>query len=204
MKAAKPKQRGAPPIAAKNAADALTNILQKRDLLIQTLRNHGKAEGSTDALKALPKSIRQFNLWDGSSNHATLDRSEVPRCHPNSNQTLRAHPDVRFEVQQLIDSVRKHSERQSPDRREESIRGLQGRLKAERDLTAIANREIIRARFLLSELRDSYDVVKYAKQSSDAEAKRMIAELQSRVLALEEENADLKKRLSRDARLRRV
>jgi predicted nucleotidyltransferase component of viral defense system len=77
-------------------------------------------------------------------------------------------------------------------------------LKAERDLTAIANREVIRARFLLSELRDSYDIVKQAKQSSDAEAKRMIADLQSRVLILEEENVDLKKRLSRDARLRRV
>lgn len=138
MKAVKPKQRGAPPIAAKNAADALTNILQKRDLLIHTLKNHGKAEGSIDAVKALPKSIRQFNLWAGPSSYVTHERSAVPRCHPNSNQTLRAHPDVRFEVQQLIDSVRKHSERQSTGRREESIRGLQGRLKAERDLMLIS------------------------------------------------------------------
>ncbi|MNY25536.1 hypothetical protein D3C86_1593260 [compost metagenome] len=155
-------------------------------------------------MKALPKSIRQFNFWAGPSESAVPDRLGELRWHPNSNQTLRAHPDVRFEVQQLVDLVRKREELELPGRREESIRGLQARLKAERELTAIANREVLRARVLLSEMRDRYDVVKAAKLSSDSEARRMLAELQSRVGKLEEENADLKKRLGNDARLRRV
>jgi hypothetical protein len=197
------KRRGTPVVAARNAAAALDNIRNKRDLMIRILEAYDKSEDSINALRALPKSIRQFNLWAGGSESLGLESSPCRPWNPNSNQTLRAHSEVRVEVQKLVDAIRKFKGQQSPSHREETVKGLQVRLRNERDLNAIANRELLRSRVQLSELRDRYDVLKYAKLSSGGEAKRMIEELQSSVLKLEEENAGLKKRLGK-AGLRRV
>ena len=197
------KKRRAPPIAAKNAEKALSNLFQKRDVLVRTLNEQSRSDTSWKVPETLPKSIRQFNLWKGESLQPGK-RAETVKFYANSNETLRANSDLRNEVQLLVDAVRKLGERKLGGRREDTLRALRSQLKVERELTAIANREVVRTRFLFCELRDSHWNLQDSRKSLSEEAQERIAELEAQVRKLEAEVVALRGKLRINRTLKSV
>jgi len=199
----KVKKRGTPAVAARNAEQALGNLFQKRDILAHSLKEHSKVGLSPETLTTLPKSIRQFNLWKGEFRWPGK-RSATVAYHANSNETLRANPGLREDVQHLVSAIRALGERKLTGRREDTMRALRSQLRAERELTAIANREVVRARFLLGDLREKHESVRESKKSTDDEARTRIEELETQVQKLEGEIAGLRQKLRAERPLRPV
>ena len=197
------KKRGRPAVAAKNAEQALLNLLFKRDILAHILKLHSISSVSLETIKQFPKSVRQFNLWYGEF-ELPGRQSQPCRYTANSNETLRGNPGVLEDVQHLVNAVRSQCERKSSGRREDTQHALKSQLRVERELTAIANREVIRARCLLGEMREQLESVIEAKRSTDHEARVRIEELQLQVEILEGDIAGLRKMLRVETTLRQV
>lgn len=62
----KPSRRGAPPIAAENAAAALKNIETKFNVMQAALRviSSVASDEAQELVRVMPKSVRQFNQWN--------------------------------------------------------------------------------------------------------------------------------------------
>ena len=197
------KKRGAPVVASRNAEQALSNLHEKKSILAFLLKECTRDASAVEKLKLLPKSIRQFNFWKGE--HQWPGKRDVyVKFSPNSNETLRVHVDLREEVQQLVDAVRKLGEVKVLGRREDTMRALRNQIVAERQLTAIANREVVQARFLICELRDSLEEVRHSKKAIIKESQAHACELEAQIQLLGSQIADLRKSIRKERILKSI
>ena len=184
-----------PQIAQQNRDSAILNINNKIRILkewaskgIPEYIEKGLDRNSdVSVLEYFPKTIRQFNSWDGQRN-SDMFQSEMPSLRPNANDTLRKHALLRSEVETLLPLLVLQAESQRLEKRPASIRRLRVELDREKKIRELLENEIIEAR---RQLRIAQEISEAATVSRNAIAE----EFQARVEILTNENSRLREEI---------
>lgn len=183
-------KRAKPAVAAVNAAMAEENIRQKLLLLSAALSqasrpNMLRSTSSPDlsaaiSARALPLTVRQFNLWSSESLSKTING--LPEFHRNAAVTLARHPLLRTGVHDVLVALRTALNSQTPaQRQEQSAISLRRRLMAANTMRQIAERELIASRLEVHGLRDQLVRSEGRFAALEREAAKTIADLRARI-----------------------
>jgi hypothetical protein len=202
------KPRGAPPVAAVNASQALKNLEVKRDLVRRWLLQQSASSLVTDTtgelrlIEIVPDSVRRFNKW----NSQLLEKksADAPLFGPNSNETLKRHTILYEDVKKLIEGVRLSRRVVRGGGREESIALLTRRVMLAEQIRRIAERELAIARDAMLDAKEEAKRLGETLDSALGAAREELELLGARVVALERENAQLVAALRKTTGLRRA
>jgi hypothetical protein len=179
----KTSKRPPPGVAEANAADALANLVRKRDALVAALRGNSQRIGRIAApeggvpLELLPKSLRQFNRWSMPADGGTSSKP----LRSNSNDTLSRHPDLKEQIVRLIEATREARHRTSGGKRIDSLASLRRRLALAESLRSIAEVELVKTRLRLVSLNSDIRRLNSALDSSVAAYREQIDLLRSQL-----------------------
>ena len=200
-----------PSVADVNKENAKNNIIRKKNLL-EAWANNGipyvpiqntNQNKSIGELEYFPRSIRQFNFWDGSAN-STQIRSGFPAISRNANDTLRSHPSLKNLVELVLDGLIARETLQQNQSKPIRIKKIRDSLAIEKKLRCIAEAELINVRKQQTEERRKYNDDKAASNSQIVELKKMVSELQRQNIDAVQEISGLKSRLMKVAPLKKV
>lgn len=204
--------RKSPKIASLNRDVAAANIKRKLAILRAWLAKEipALAPGDGDVaprqqvtLDYFPRSLRQFNNWDGTQNCATT-RAGLPPILRNANETLRKHQSLRTELERLLSALSLRAAEQSAALKPHRISKLIAELKVERARRSLLEREVVELRrHLKAELARLTQELQ-VKNSINHELQSLVGNLRSDNEALTARNADLAHTLSRVVPLRRA
>ncbi|MDR6586364.1 hypothetical protein [Herbaspirillum frisingense] len=200
-----------PSIAALNKSNAKNNIVRKKNILDAWARNgiphvaaHNVEPGmAAFQLEYFPRTIRQFNFWDGSANSEQM-RNELPTFTRNANDTLRGYPDLKNSVGEVIDAVKQRAIVQQSRCKETKISSLLSQKMMEKKLRLIAERELVNVRKQQKEERRSYNDETAGLNSQLAELRRQIEKLRTENKDANHQIAGLKVKLAKVAPLKKV
>lgn len=180
-----------PSVAEVNRINAKQNIIRKKNILGAWAKNgipfvpvEGEGKASTSGvLEFFPKSIRQFNFWDG-SNNSPLVQSGLPTIARNANDTLRSYPDLKVEVQQVLDALIAREILQKDQAKPIRVKKLLETNALEKKLRAILESELVNLRRQQVDDRKKYN-------NETASLTGQVTELKGMVRDLKAENQDL-------------
>jgi hypothetical protein len=178
-----------PSVAFANQALAVKNIEIKRDALKAAIDwclqqpVESVDVGSVEALmKAIPKSIRQFNAWTGDGLSGVIKTVQI-NFVKNANQTLNKHPKLFAEVRFMLDRVREIKNAPNPtERRTEVLAAVARRAAHAEALRLIAERELITLKRSNNELRLKVEAMTYELRALKREATSTIENLRKQLL----------------------
>lgn len=175
-------KRAAPAVAAINKRDALLN-LERKILILKNWISAGIPHfEETESLVFYPKSVRQFNLWDGSQNPGKLD-FEIKR---NANDTLRGYPDLRTQVKEIVCTIQVRAEEQLQGNKKARIGKLLTELAIEKRLRQVVESELVEVRRILKSKESIHE-------NQERRSGNRIEELKSEIERLSDINALLTK-----------
>lgn len=189
------KLRGmrAPVVARVNMDRATGNIRTKLSILKAWSREgvpEIERENGERSLDFYPKSLRQFNAWDGSQNNQDIQRV-LPDISRNANDTLRKHADLRKEVEAILEVIHFKAVEQATDKHVTKLVALKRSLKTEQQLRHAVEQELIMLRRSLKKEQDAHQVSKQKLDGQLTELKRRVDALLEERNRLAAANADL-------------
>ena len=200
-----------PSIAMTNKSNARNNIVLKKNILDAWAKNgipHVPVEDVAASvakvqLEHFPRTIRQFNFWDGSANSEQI-RNVLPAITRNANDTLRLHPDLRNDVDEAINAVKQREILQLSQVKFTKISNLQGQIAMEKRLRSIAERALVDVRRQQKEDRRSYNDDIAGLNSQIAELKGLLENLKIDNKEAHHLIASLKTKLVKVAPLKKI
>lgn len=193
-------RRQTPAIAEQNAESALENIRRKIAFLAKLIERDTKGVGGLPV--GLPTSPRQFNQWELD---VEQERNGVAvNLRTNSQRTLKKHIAECDETERLVKIVADRYRKSSVEQREDSKAKLRVQLREERELSAMANRGLVRAKIEIERLERRIAMLESSKASAVEVQREEIVKQQQTIGKLEAENAHLRTRVDTSAKLRRV
>ncbi|MFQ6333988.1 hypothetical protein [Methylophilus sp. 3sh_L] len=200
-----------PEIADINKLSAERNILCKLNILeawakngippIQTI-NSG-IDKNLAGLEYFPRSIRQFNFWDGSQNSLQL-REGIPAIFRNANETLNSHKELRLRVAAVLEALVIKSLSQANQLKPLRIKKLNTSLELERKLRSVAETELIVLRENMRLLQRQISESQSSSVSIEREFQRLVKSLEGELEDTKAELATLKAKLAKVVPLKRV
>lgn len=180
-------RRTTPPVAALNKKLALENINKKINILREWANSVIPAINEKESLDFYPKSVRQFNLWDGSQNSLCLGED----IKKNANDTLRSYPLQLSEVVQLIETLQLRATEQIDGSKKIRIGKIKAELAVEKRLRQIGESALIALRRELKLEQVKHQQTISRSESQLNELKREISRLSEDNIRLAQENANL-------------
>ncbi|SMP77696.1 hypothetical protein [Noviherbaspirillum suwonense] len=173
-----------PSIAITNESNARNNIVLKKNILDAWAKNgipHVPVEDVAASVAELqleyfPRTIRQFNFWDGSNNSEQI-RNVLPAITRNANDTLRRHPNLRNDVDEAIDAVKQREILQLSQVKFTKISNLRGQIAMEKKLRSILESALVDVRKQQKDDRRSYNDDIAGLSSQIAELKGLLDNL---------------------------
>jgi|GEM_PF-1250635 len=184
-------RRGKPAIATLNEQSATGNLQTKIQILegwvrdgIPLLRDEESTilidEAGRNRLDFFPRTVRQFNFWDGTQNCATV-RLGLAQFSVNANDTLRKRPDLRRAVEELICMLANAASTAIKTKREETIVGLRRSLELEELRRQQLEYELIRHRRELQDLAKENEFLRLQKDRISLASHDAIAKLECEI-----------------------
>ena len=176
----KPK-RQPPKVATINKHRALSNLNRKLHLLRSWVENGVPTIEETGNPDYFPKTVRQFNLWDGTQNTTDL----AVAIERNANDTLRKHVELRSAVERALALLQLRATEQLQNRKNLRIGRLQTALSLQKQMRQTLEEQLI---ILRKEL-------KAEKSERERSARRLAGqmnELKTELQRLLTENHELK------------
>ncbi|MFC7515473.1 hypothetical protein ACFQUU_10685 [Herbaspirillum sp. GCM10030257] len=191
-------------IAALNQQRAIQNIKTKIGILEHWVsqgipRRYNEAgqpmlSSGLHELDYFPKSLRQFNLWDGSQNCSETLRA-FPIFRKNANDTLRIHTSLRQCVQKLIAELRRKRKEQSYIEKPDTLNSLRSQLVIEKGRLRLLEKELYNHRKQMKILQGENLRLTELVELASEESHRAISELQDDLNSAREQNAALVRRI---------
>lgn len=200
-----------PEIADINQLTAEKNILCKLNILEAWAKNgipsiHAVGSGIDKDLSSLdyfPRSIRQFNFWDGSQNSLQL-REGMPAIFRNANETLNSHKELRLRVALVLETLVIKSISQANQLKPLRIKKLTTSLELEKKLRIVAETELVIMRENIRLLQRKISESQSSSAIIEREFQRLVKSLEKQIEDSKEELATLKAKLAKVAPLKSV
>ncbi len=196
------KRSRKPAVADVNRDNARRNIVCKKNILEAWARNgipqvlveESNQKGNIEMLEYFPRSIRQFNFWDGTVNSQYV-QSGFPTITRNANDTLRNHPVLREEVEMVIDALIAREAIQQNQSKPIRIKKLTDASALERKLRTILENDLANLRKQQGEERRRYIDEVASLRGQVAEMKAQVRHLKTENQGLSQQVRDLKGQL---------
>lgn len=200
-----------PPVADINRNNAKQNIIRKKNVLDAWAKNGipvvatDKANTKTNSgeIEFFPRSIRQFNFWDGSAN-SELARSDLPKIARNANDTLRSYPDLRREIEQTLDALIAREILQKNQSKPIKVKKLLDANVLEKKLRSILENELVNLRRQQADDRMRYNHEVASMTGQVTELKRLLRDLKSENQDLSQQVRNLKSQIAKVSPLKGV
>lgn len=191
-----------PAIAEINKTNAKQNIVRKKNVLDSWARNgipyvpldDSKKAVDCGTLEFFPRTIRQFNFWDGSANSLSV-RSSFPTLARNSNDTLRSYPALKSDVERVLDALLAREVLQQNRAKPIKVKKLIDSNTLEKKLRVILENELVNVRKQQAEERRKYNDEVASLTGQVTEMKLKIRDLESGNLHLAQQVRHLKGQL---------
>lgn len=193
-------RRGAPPIAAENAARARENIERKLQAIQLAVTSRST---EIDAITKLPRTLRQFNLWAVSKDAVA---SEIPHADVkrNSNETLNGHAKLKSQVVSAVQSVARVLVNAKQDDRGVRAVGWEEKFRMSERIREILDAGMKRAARELEAANEARRRAEAVKHATEQKAKESIEELERELAEERKKVSDLTKLLQKTVRLGRA
>lgn len=193
-----------PKIADINKLSAEKNILCKLNILEAWAKNGIPPVEATESrivkdvasLEYFPRSIRQFNFWDGSQNSPQL-REGMPAIFRNANETLNSYKELRLRVASVLETLVIKSISQANQLKPLRIQKLTISLDLEKKLRIVAETELVILRENLRLLQRQLSESQSSSASVEREFLRLVKSLESELEGSKAEIATLKAKLAK-------
>ncbi|WP_050470702.1 hypothetical protein [Herbaspirillum chlorophenolicum] len=200
-----------PPVAETNKNNAKQNIVRKKNVLDAWAKNgipfeavdESNTKAVSGALDFFPRSIRQFNFWDGSENSEVV-RSELPEIARNANDTLRSYPDLKSEVEKILDALIAREILQKNQSKPIKVKKLLDTNALEKKLRSILENELVNLRRQQADDRKKYNGDVASLTGQITELKGIVHDLKSENQGLSQQVRNLKSQIAKVSPLKGV
>ena len=188
------KKSRKPPVADVNKDNAKNNIVCKKNLLNGWAKNGipivpddpSSPSEAIGKLEYFPRTIRQFNFWDGSANSQSV-RNGFPTISRNANDTLRRYPVLKGEVEDILDALIAREILQQNHAKPIRLKKLYDSNALEKKLRVILENELVNLRKQQGEERKKYNDRVTGLNGQVEELKRILRELREENHALSQQ-----------------
>lgn len=190
-----------------NAAAADANIRRKISILELWIesgiphipQDSLSSESGSRLLDYYPRTLRQFNLWDGSTNSVL---GELGSIRKNAPQTLRKNLAMQETVERLLTALRLRAAEQIRSAKPIRIQTLTRKLEVSEVRRALLEHEMLEQRKNMKELSAELIRLKEANALISEEAHRAIGSMTATIQELRAANSDLTRQLAKVAPIR--
>lgn len=173
-----------PAVADVNKDNAKKNIVCKKNLLDAWAKNGiplvlddlSSPRSAIGQLEYFPRTIRQFNFWDGTANSHSV-RNGFPTISRNANDTLRRYPELRKEIEDILDALIAREILQHNRAKPIRLKKLRDSNTLEKKLRTILENELANLRKQQSEERKIHNDKVVGLDGQVKELKKLVREL---------------------------
>lgn len=199
-----------PKIADINKLSAEKNMLCKLHILeawaksgVPSVQQDHGIGNCLSNLEYFPRSVRQFNFWDGSQNSLKL-REAMPSIFRNANETLNSHKGLRLRVVAVLEALVSKSLSQANQLKPLRIKKLTSNLDVEKRLRIVAETELVILRESMRLLQRQISESQSTSDNIEREFQRLVKSLEIELEEVKGELATLKAHLAKIVPLRSV
>lgn len=145
-------------------------------------------ESVPHSIANVPRSVRQFNKWSSEQLQEGLSAGDFG---PNANATLARHSDILATVRELVSTAKAGRTVDPAAGRDLRMARLERETAIHRTIRQIAECEMLAARNDVRKLASKVAQLEAVLKSTEENAAKLISELEARMEALKQENAEL-------------